>query len=181
MDRTKRLLSAAALLAAVVAAGCGSSSSSSSDKSAAAPVNPNGKETSPPGDIPDNQAFVAYAPPGGGYTLKVPEGWARTHAAGAVTFTDKLNAIRMESVPAASAPTVTSVKQAAVAKLARTVKGFQPGSVAAVQRHAGRAIRIRYPADAPATAVPTRAGRDDVERYVFFHNGHDVILTLSGP
>src|SRR3954468_18089630 len=111
-------------VAALLLVGCGSSSK---------PVNPNSAENSPPGDIPDNQAFVAYAPPGGGYTVKVPEGWARTHAGGGVTFTDKLNAIRLESVRAASAPTVTSVQQAAVPKLARTVKGFQAGSVTAVQ------------------------------------------------
>src|SRR4051812_5805214 len=91
---------------AVLLAGCGSGGSQ--------PVDPNSAETSPPGDIPDNQAFVAYAPPGGGYTVKVPEGWGRTHAGGGVTFTDKLNAILLESVRAASAPTVTSVQQAAV-------------------------------------------------------------------
>ena len=26
-----------------------------------------------------------------------------------------------------------------------------------------------------------KAGTDAVERYTFFHNGRDVILTLSGP
>jgi hypothetical protein len=93
--RTRPLIAGAAAVLTLAAAGCGSSSSNSSR----AP-DPNATETSPAGDIPDNQAFVAYTPPGGGYSVKVPEGWARTVKGGAVTFTDKLNAIRMESVPA---------------------------------------------------------------------------------
>ena len=35
-------------------------------------------EKNPPGDIPDDQVFVAYTSRAGGYSLKVPEGWART-------------------------------------------------------------------------------------------------------
>src|SRR5204863_230368 len=31
------------------------------------PGGASGKEVNPPGDIPDNQAFVAYTPPSGGY------------------------------------------------------------------------------------------------------------------
>ena len=53
---TTRALLALALLLAVLA-GCGGSSSSKQ------PANPNAKESSPPGDIPDNQAYVAFTPP----------------------------------------------------------------------------------------------------------------------
>ena len=164
-----RLLPILAVVA--VLAGCGGGSQ---------PVDPNTAETSPPGDIPDNQAFVAYTPPGGGYSVKVPEGWARTAAGGAVTFTDKLNAIRMESARAASPPTVASIR-AELPRLANAVKGFQPGDVSVVDREAGKAVRITYLADAPADAVTGKSGQNDVERYVFFHNGQDVVLTLSGP
>jgi hypothetical protein len=159
-------------VAALLLAGCGSN---------AKPVNPNSAENSPPGDIPDNQAYVAYSPPGGGYRVKVPEGWARTSAGGAVTFTDKLNSIRMESVPAHAAPTVATAKRTLLPQLQQRVHGFALRSVSTVERKAGTAIRIAYGADAPASAVTNRAGQDDVERYVFFHNGEDVVLTLSGP
>jgi hypothetical protein len=159
-------------VAALLLVGCGSSST---------PVNPNAAEHSPPGDIPDNQAYVAYSPPGGGYTVKVPEGWARTSAGGAITFTDKLNSIRMKSVSANAAPTVATVKRTLVPKLQQSVHGFALRGVSSVQRRGGTAIRIAYGAAAPASAVTNRAGQDDVERYVFFHNGKDVVLTLSGP
>src|SRR3954462_15812551 len=101
-----RALIALALLPAVLA-GCGGSSSSSSSSE---PVDPNAKEASPPGDIPDNQAFVAYSPPGADYSVKVPEGWARSSAGGAVTFTDKLNSIRMEEGAAKGGASVAAAK-----------------------------------------------------------------------
>src|SRR5262245_28306010 len=67
---------------------------------AQAGVNPNGPETNPAGDIPDNQVFVDYTPPAGGFTVKVPEGWARSSRSGAVTFADKLNSVTMRAVAA---------------------------------------------------------------------------------
>src|SRR3954451_16610035 len=171
MDRTKRLLSAAALLAAVVAAGCGSSSSSSSDKSAAQTVNPNGKEVSPPGDIPDNQAFVAYSPPGGGYSVKVPEGWARTAQGSTVTFTDKLNSVAMQSHAASKAPTVAAAK---------ADPAFSGAKVSVVNRKGGKAVRIVYTTASQPNAVTGKRAVKTVERYEFFKNGKEVDLTLSG-
>jgi hypothetical protein len=44
-------------------------------------------------DIPDNQVFVTYR--GAGYTLKVPEGWARSGSGARVAFRDKDNSIRI--------------------------------------------------------------------------------------
>ena len=166
---------ALALGAPIGLAACGGSSSSSTT------VNPNAAEVSPPGDIPDNQVFVPYSPPGAGYQVKVPEGWAQRTSVGAVVFSDKLNAIRIETRSAATAPTVASVRRQDVAELARTVKGFTPGTVSAVKRNAGTAVRIKYLATAPANPVTGKAGLDAVERYLFFHRGKEAILTLSGP
>ena len=42
-------------------------------------------------------------------------------------------------------------------------------------------MRLTYLASSPADPVTGKAVTDAVERYVFFHNGKDVILTLSGP
>ena len=50
-----------------------------------------------------------------------------------------------------------------------------------MSRPAGSAVRITYLAKAATNEVTGRTGQDAVERYVFFHNGRDVILTLSGP
>jgi len=174
-------------LLALVLAGCGSSSSSSvaGTRSTAAPattVDPQAPEVNPAGDIPDNQAFVAYRPPGAGYSVKVPEGWARTSGpGGAVAFTDKLNRIELQAVPAAAVPTVASVKRSELPKLAASVRGFAGARVSTVRRTAGPAVRVTYTASSAADAVTGRTHTDAVERYVFHHGGKDVILTLSGP
>src|SRR5215470_17775578 len=112
------LLSALAVCAAVAVAACGSSAGAGSAASTKA-ASPNAPEHSPAGDIPDNQAFVAYAPPGATYSVKVPEGWSRTATGGAVSFTDKLNTVRLEQARASGAPTVGSVRASVLPKLAR--------------------------------------------------------------
>jgi hypothetical protein len=126
-------------------------------------VNPNAKEASPPGDIPDNQVFVAYAPPGGGYAVKVPEGWARTRHGGATTFTDKLNSVTMESVPGG-----------------RVQSPPAGAKVTAVRRKAGLATRAVYPARGKPDAVTGKSRTLTVERYVFPHAGQRVVLVLQG-
>jgi hypothetical protein len=40
---------------------------------------------------------------------------------------------------------------------------------------------MTYQAKATPNAVTGKAGTDAVERYVFFHNGKRIVLTLSGP
>jgi hypothetical protein len=171
---------AGAAIVAIGAAGCGASSSSGGGH-ASNTATANTPEVNPAGDIPDNQAYVAYAPPGGGFTVKVPEGWSRSSAGGAVVFTDKLNAIRVETKAARAPLTARDARQADLPKLASSVSGFRPGRVTTVARKAGTALRITYLAKAKPDPVTGKTGQDAVERYVFFHNGKDVILTLSGP
>ncbi|HXS43422.1 MAG TPA: hypothetical protein VN751_02255, partial [Solirubrobacteraceae bacterium] len=103
--RTLLPLAAGAAALALVTAGCGSGSSSGGST-----AKPNAPEVNPAGDIPDNQAYVAYTPPGGGFTVKVPEGWSRSDTGSTTTFTDKLNAIRVQSVPAHAPLTVSEAR-----------------------------------------------------------------------
>jgi hypothetical protein len=172
---TRTILLAAVAAIALVAAGCGSSSSPRATSATGAP------DASPSGDIPDNQAYVRYAPRGTAYSVEVPEGWSRTAAGGATVFTDKLNAIRVESRPARRALTVAAARATEVPRLRAAVKGFRPGTVTTVSRRAGSAVRIAYLATARPNEVTGKAGVDAVERYVFFHGGRQVVLTLSGP
>jgi hypothetical protein len=173
----RSVLAVGTAVLAVAVAGCGSSSGGG----AATPVNPNGAEVSPAGDIPDNQAFVAYAPPGGGYRVKVPEGWARTSAGAAVTFTDKLNTIRMQRRVANAQLSVASARRTELPALAKSVTGFVAGTVSKVQRTAGPAIRMTYLSKGSPDRVTGKVRTNAVERYVFFHHGRDVVLTLTGP
>jgi hypothetical protein len=182
--RTRSALIAGAAVLALGAAGCGSSSSPAAPSGSARTqtINPNGPEVSPAGDIPDNQAYVAYTPPGAAYSVKVPEGWSRTDGAGGLTsFTDKLNSIQMQSRPAKAALTVAGAQSTEVPKLAKSVPGYKPAKVSSVTRSAGTAVRITYLARSAVNPVTGNSGTNAVERYVFFHKGQQVVLTLSGP
>jgi hypothetical protein len=165
---TRLCAGAVVLVAAVAVAGCGSTSS----KSSSTAPNPNAPEKSPPGDIPDNQVYVPYKVPAGHLTLKVPEGWAQTKGNGSVTFTDKLNSVAIQSVPAA-APLSAAAAQ-------RAVQGLTSAKVSTVKRPAGAAVHISYLAKSKPDPVTGKVTTDAVERYVFFHNGRRAILTLSG-
>ena len=144
-------------------------------------VDPNRPEVNEAGDIPDNQVFVDYRPATGGYSVTVPEGWSRQEDGGAVTFTDKLNRIRIETVGTPSAPTVASVTQTDLPSIRAAAQHFEAGTVKTVTRRSGAAVLATYRADAPPDPVTGKVVHDDVERYVFWKDGTAVVLTLSCP
>lgn len=200
MRGTGRTATAGLLLAAAVSAcggssggtaygggGQGSSASTSQSAqgaasgSASATPKPRQTESNPPGDIPDNQVFVPYSPPGAAFTVKVPEGWARSVKGGVTTFTDKLNSVAMSQSTAASAPTVASFRRDELPTLKRATSHYFAGQVSTVRRRAGNAVLATYFADSAPDPVTDKVVRDAVERYEFWHGGHLVVLTLSGP
>jgi hypothetical protein len=140
-----------------------------------------GGDAAPPGDIPDNQAFVPYSPPDSLYTVKVPEGWARKDAPNEVHFTDKLNALDILVADAPTPPTVESAKADEVPKLAAATTCFELKNVTTITRKAGPAVLITSRADSAPDPVTGRVVRDDIERYEFQKNGKQATLTLSAP
>jgi hypothetical protein len=172
----------AALATAAVLAGCGTSGTAptgsatgSSTVTSAAP------ESNPAGDIPDNQAFVEFTPPGGSFSLSVPEGWARTTDGAATVFTDKSNTVRIETRARATAPNTESVSVEELPAIASSTAGYRPGAVSAVQRKSGQVMLITYQGTSPPNPVTGEIGADAIERYEFWRDGHEVIVTLSGP
>ncbi len=136
-------------------------------------------QNGPPGDIPDNQAFVTFH--GAGYSLKVPEGWQRTQKAARITFTDKYNSIRVEMFRSAKRPTVGSVETAELPRLRATVKGFSAPVVTRLSRPAGAAIVVGYRATSAPSAVTGKTITNDVQRFEFWRRGRLVVLTLQAP
>jgi hypothetical protein len=181
---TRTLAVAAAVLAtAAVLGGCGASgtapsgSATLSSSTAAAPA----PETNPAGDIPDNQAFVPFTPPTGLFTVSVPEGWARNTDGAATIFTDKLNTVRIETRPLATAPNTESVSVDELPAIASSTPGYRSGTVTAVPRKVGQVMLITYQGASPPNPVTGKIGTDAIERYEFWRDGREVILTLSGP
>ncbi|MFD9635116.1 hypothetical protein [Streptomyces violascens] len=186
MKRVRTLVVAGLVLTAAVSAGCSGSGSGhgsgpGSSVSAVRSRLPAPADSNPAGDIPDNQAFVVFRPAGGGFTLKVPEGWAQSAPGGTTVFTDKLNRIEITTAASATAPTVQSVTAQAVPALRQRVVHFTAPSASQVSRRAGSAVLLTYQGDSPPDAVTGKVVRDAFERYAFFRQGHEVDLTLSGP
>ncbi|MDJ0441408.1 hypothetical protein [Rhodococcus qingshengii] len=174
---------AAGLLAAAVAGGCGQNPSttgtapnaSSSVPGSAAP------ETNPAGDIPDNQVYVAFTSPDNLFTVSVPEGWARSTDGADTVFSDKFNSISIRTTVRADAPTADSAAAEELAPIAATAPGYIPGAVSTVQRGAGQAVLITYTATSTADPVTGKSVSEAVERYEFWRDGREVVLTLIGP
>ncbi|MGI8754332.1 MAG: hypothetical protein ACR2MB_00390 [Acidimicrobiales bacterium] len=183
------LVAAGVAAVALTLTACGGSSSSSpsgaSKPTASAgttpsgAANPNAPEVVAPGDIPDNQVFVPYTPPGARFSVRVPEGWARSTANGAVTFTDKFNSIEVRSVTGTKAPTVASVKTSGLATVAKDPT-FKAGKVTAITRKSGPGVLATYTVGSAPNSVTGKKALLAVEHYEFARGGTTVMLTLSG-
>ncbi len=168
----------AAVLGLVVASllGACSGGKTSSTQPSAKP-----KEVSPSGDIPDTQAYLSFVPAGGAFSVKVPEGWARSESGSTTRFTDKLNSVRIEARPAPSAPTTDSATKDEVPAIKASEPHVAVDGVSEVSRPAGAAVLVKYHADAKPDPVTGKSSRLAVERYEFWRTGREVVLTLSGP
>ncbi len=138
-------------------------------------------ESNPPGDIPDNTQFVLYHSKAGGFTISVPEGWARTTTKTSVSFTDKLNTIAVGWAPAASAPTTASASSTEVPQLKTTERAFKLVGVSSTSFPAGKVVLISFQENSAPNSVTGKQYRDDVLRYELFNNGQEVVLTLTSP
>jgi hypothetical protein len=143
-------------------------------------VDPNAPEVVEPGDIPDNQVFVPYQPPGQHFFVKVPEGWAQTDAGGgATTFTDHYNSITIAATIATQAPTVGDMRSAGLADVTGN-STFKLSDVKTVQRKGGDGVVATYEIGSDPNPVTGKRALLAVERYAFFHGDTLVTLTLSG-
>lgn len=133
------------------------------------------------GDIPDSQAFVTYASSAGGYSIQMPEGWARVDQGPNVDFTDKTHEFSVQILCATSAPTVESAKATDVPALSRSVPAFTLLDVRSVALPAGPAVLIRYQANSKPDDVTGKQHRLDVERYELRKGGRMAVITLAVP
>ena len=136
-------------------------------------------ETNPPGDIPDDQVFITYAAPQG-YSLKVPEGWARTDRSDGVTFADKYGRIDVTISPGTQL-TAVSAKSAAIRELEKTGRAVKVGSVAEIKLPAGPAVRITFTSNSDPNSVTGKQIRLENERTLLAHDGKVATLTFSAP
>jgi hypothetical protein len=179
MKRSRCALVVPPLAAALLVTGCGSGGTStqagSSDTAAQA------SESSPLGDIPDDQVYVPYEPSDGSFSVTVPEGWARTELSDGASFTDKLNTVTVQQLSGRPQPSVDSVRTAELVDIAAQGGHVAVRDVETRTLPAGDVVHATYAADSAPDPVTGRIVRDDVELYVFWRAGSEVLLSLSGP
>jgi hypothetical protein len=138
-------------------------------------------EKNPPGDIPDDQVFVEYRSPLG-FSIKVPEGWARREAAGGVTFNDKYNAVEVTVEARAEPVTVDSVKNEQLAELRKNDKAaIQATAIKPEKLPSGTAILVAYSSNSDPNPVTNKAIRLENARYYFWKDGKLATLVLASP
>ncbi|KWA30273.1 hypothetical protein WL27_26280 [Burkholderia multivorans] len=137
-------------------------------------------EANPPGDIPDTQVFVNYTSPLG-FSLKVPEGWARTERPDGARFADKYNALDVTVAPAVQAPTIASVNGGEAANLVKGGRAVKIESVGQMTLHAGSAFLIVYTSNSEPNPVTNKQLRLRSDRYLIYRSGRLATVDLSGP
>ena len=168
MSAGKRLLTAGIVLAGWTLAGCGGTSAPTPtagppvptlSSSSAAPET----ESNPLGDIPDNQDYVLFAPPGGGFSVKIPEGWASSTAGATITFTDKLNSVP-HGIGSGDHRADGGLRRAnEIPQVRSTARIREAGHrPPVVQRKAGSAVLVTYHGGLPARPGTGKVVRDAV-------------------
>jgi hypothetical protein len=137
-------------------------------------------ENNPPGDIPDNLAFVRYANARAGYSFRHPEGWAEKTRGASVTFTDKLNGVQVLPGTGSTA-TAQTARDRSVPALRRSQAAFALRSISTVREPAGSGVRIVYRRNSAPDEVTGKQYRDEVERYELVAHGRVVVMELFGP
>jgi hypothetical protein len=137
-------------------------------------------EQNPPGDIPDSQVFLDYASPLG-FSVRVPEGWARTDRSDGVLFVDKYDSVAVSVAAAVAAPTAQTVRENEVPSLVKAGRAVKISAISTVKLPAGVAVRIAYTSNSEPNAVTNKKIRLENNRYLFFNAGRLAALDLSAP
>jgi hypothetical protein len=164
----------AALALSTVA--CGSSSGSAADAAGAVP-----EESNPPGDIPDDVAFVPYTNAAAGYAFTHPEGWAEQDSGTAVTFTDKLNGVHADTEALPTTLDEASVRAQEVPRLTAGEEAFELVSVSTDTLPAGPDVVVVYRRNSAPDQVTGRQVRTEVEEHLVSNGTSSVRLALFGP
>ena len=177
----------------LLVAACGASKTPAPTPSAAAPTKPLPTTTagqSPnalqgeakaaaTGDIPDNQVYVVFSNPRGGYSIKYPEGWAQSGSGKRVTFYDKNNLVRTV-IQSGGAPTLAQVSAGlkALKALTPSLRFRSPQRV----RISGRpAIKVVYTTESAPNPVTNKRVQLTVDRYYLARGTKRAIVDLGSP
>ena len=136
-------------------------------------------ESNPPGDIPDTQAFVAYASRANGFRIDAPEGWSRTQSGDTVTFQDKFDG---ESVQIQSHACPNRDPRSALADMLSHAGGATTVMhIRSVALPAGPAQFAEFEVNSAPEPVTGKRVRLDENAYLLERNGRCALVKLWAP
>jgi hypothetical protein len=169
---------------AVLAAGCAGGSSASSGAATSRPPPSSGGSTGSyvpaAGTAPNGAIFQTYVNSKLGYHLLYPGGWHVSEKAGVVRIAKLGNAIVIATRTAKSAPKVKAVRAALDAQVTSKAIVAVESQPRTETLHGGSALRMVYTKARPATGTAP-AATVRVYRYLLFHSGRLVILSMQSP
>ena len=183
----------ASLLLSAVAVGCATTSATSGSRpgsltAGSQPPSDGGATSTTPGtyvpasgtDPKSGLLFDTYTNATLGYRLLYPGGWNVTRKGTTVRIAKFGNAIVIAERPAKSAPKVKGVK--AALKKQKAKGGLLAVAVPArpVSLSAGHAVRVVFTQARDASAT-SPAATLLVYRYILYHDGKLVVLSMQGP
>lgn len=137
-------------------------------------------EVSPPGDIPDNQAFIVFSSPTG-FSVKVPEGWARKDGANETVFSDKYNRITLTTGSLSQPLDLAYAKSTLAPEIEKSGRAVKIVKISDVKLKSGKAIKISYDANSEPNEVTNKQVRQENERFYYSKDGKLVALGLTAP
>jgi hypothetical protein len=178
------LIAVLAVLAATGCAGSASSSSGGSGPSSSQPPSSSGGTTGTyvpaAGTDKSGVVFQTYTNPKLGYQMLYPGGWNVTKKDGIVRIAKLGNSIVIATRKSKNAPKVKPVRAALIGQQKKKTVLDIESRPKSTELNGDPAIRMVFTKDKPATAdTPEDTLR--VYRYLVFHNGHIVILSLQTP
>ncbi len=178
------LIAGAALLAATGCAGSASSSSGGSGPTASQASSSSGGTTGSyvpaAGTDPSGAIFQTYTNPKLGYQMLYPGGWNVTTKDGTVRMAKLGNSIVIATRKSKDAPKVKPVRAALIAQQKKKTVLVIESRPKSVKLNGDPAIKMVFTKDKPATAN-TSEDTLRVYRYLVFHKGQLVILSLQSP
>jgi hypothetical protein len=182
--RLALLIAVVAVLAATGCAGSASSSSGGSGPTASQPPSSSGGSTGTyvpaAGTDKSGAVFQTYANPKLGYQLLYPGGWNVTKKDGIVRIAKLGNSIVIATRASKNAPKVKPVRAALIDQQKQKAVLDIESRPKSTELNGDPAIKMVFTKDKPATAdTPEDTLR--VYRYLVFHKGQIVILSLQTP
>lgn len=137
-------------------------------------------EKNPPGDIPDNHVFIVYRAPQG-FSIKVPEGWARRDRPDGAVFSDKYNTIEIVRSERPTPPDRRGLKTTEIPRLRASEKAVRVSRIRSERLPVGNTEAVYFASNSNPNPVTNRAIRLENVRYYFWRRGALVTLTMSAP